>query len=187
MVKTTWGGKIFYTCGSYKRYGASVCSKHYIAHDVLTKVILDDLNQLIAGMENLHQLAQQGAAQRPRSGTDQPQKLEAALQRIQRRRQSAYEDYQDALISKEDFLRYRADYDAQEQALQAQLDKLRDSVQDEPLSLPWVKAGVGAAGGAGSPHSRRRHPGNPRLRGKPHGDRLSVSGGLPRSAGGVSA
>ena len=139
MVKTTWGGKIFYTCGSYKRYGASVCSKHYIAHDVLTKVILDDLNRLIAGMENLHQLAQQGAAQRPRSGTDQPQKLEAALQRIQRRRRSAYEDYQDALISKEDYLRYRADYDAQEQALQAQLDKLRDSAPDDPLALPWVK------------------------------------------------
>ena len=68
-----------------------------------------------------------------------PQKLEAALQRIQRRRQSAYEDYQDALISKEDFLRYRADYDAQEQALQAQLDKLRGTAQDDPLCLPWVK------------------------------------------------
>lgn len=139
MVKTTWGGKIFYTCGSYKRYGASVCSKHYIAHDVLTKVILDDLNQLIAGVENLHQLAQQGAAKCPHSGADQPQKLEAALQRIQRRRQSAYEDYQDALISKEDYLRYRADYDAQEQALQAQLDKLHSTAQDGPLSLPWVK------------------------------------------------
>ena len=139
MVKTTWGGKIFYTCGSYKRYGASVCSKHYIAHDAVAKVVLDDLNRRLAAVEHLRQLAQQGAAQRPRSGTDQPQKLEAALQRIQRRRQSAYEDYQDALISKEDFLRYRADYDAQEQALQAQLDKLRDSVQDEPLSLPWVK------------------------------------------------
>ena len=139
MVKTTWGGKTFYTCGSYKRYGASVCSKHYIAHDVLTKVILDDLNQLIAGVENLRQLAQQGAAKRPRSGTDQPQKLEAALQRIQRRRQSAYEDYQDTLISKGDYLRYRADYDAQEQALQAQLDKLRSTAQDDPLSLPWVK------------------------------------------------
>lgn len=139
MVKTIWGGKTFYTCGSYKRYGASVCSKHYIAHDVLTKVILDDLNRLIAGVENLRQLAQQGAVKRPRSGTDQPQKLEEALQRIQRRRQSAYEDYQDALISKEDYLRYRADYDAQEQALQAQMDKLRGTVQDNPLSLPWVK------------------------------------------------
>ena len=139
MVKTTWGGKTFYTCGSYKRYGASVCSKHYIAHDALTKVILDDLNQLIAGVENLRQLAQQGAAQRPSSNGDPPQKLEAALQRIQRRRQSAYEDYQDALISKEDYLRYRADYDAQEQALQAQLDKLRGTAQDDPLSLPWVK------------------------------------------------
>ena len=139
MVKTTWGGKIFYTCGSYKRYGASVCNKHYIAHDALTKVILDDLNQLIAGVENLRQLAQQGTAKRPRSGADQTQKLEAALQRVQRRRQSAYEDYQDTLISKEDFLRCRADYDAQERALQAQLDKLRDSAPDDPLALPWVK------------------------------------------------
>ena len=139
MVKTTWSGKTFYTCGSYKRYGASVCSKHYIAHDAVAKVVLDDLNRLIAGVENLRQLAQQGAAQRPSSNGDPPQKLEAALQHIQRRRQSAYEDYQDALISKEEFLRYRADYDAQEQALQAQLDKLRGSVQDDPLSLPWVK------------------------------------------------
>ena len=116
-----------------------MCSKHYIAHDALTKVILDDLNQLIAGVENLRQLAQQSAANRPNPDADQTQKLEAALQRVQRRRRSAYEDYQDALISKEDFLRCRADYDAQEQALQAQLDKLRDLAPDDPLSLPWVK------------------------------------------------
>ena len=139
MVKTVWSGKTFYTCGSYKRYGASVCSKHYIAHDVLAQVVLNDLNRLIAGVENLRQLAQQSAAKRPRSGADQPQKLEAALQRIQRRRRSAYEDYQDALISKEDYLRCRADYDAQERALQTQLDKLRDSAPDDPLALPWVK------------------------------------------------
>ena len=106
---------------------------------LVAQVVLDDLNQLMAAVENLRQLAQQGAAQRPASTGDQPQKLEAALQRIQRRRQSAYEDYQDALISKEEFLRYRADYDAQEQALQAQLDKLRGMAQDDPLALPWVK------------------------------------------------
>ena len=63
MVKTVWSGKTFYTCGSYKRYGASVCSKHYIAHDVVAKVVLDDLNRLMAAVENLRQLAQQGAAQ----------------------------------------------------------------------------------------------------------------------------
>ena len=139
MVKTTWGGKTFYTCGSYKRYGASVCSKHYIAHNVLAQVVLNDLNRLVAGVENLRQLAQQSAAKRPHPGADQTQKLEAALQRVQLRRRSAYEDYQDALISKEDYLRCRADYDAQEQALQAQLDKLRDSAPDDPLALPWVK------------------------------------------------
>ena len=137
MVKTTWGGKTFYTCGSYKRYDASTCSKHYIAHDVLAKAILDDLNQLIAGVENLRQLAQQGTAKRPHSGTDQPQKLEAALQRIQRRRQSAYEDYQDALISKEDYLRYHADYDAQEQAL-------RGAAQDGSAGFAMGEGTVGA-------------------------------------------
>lgn len=137
MVKTVRGGKTFYTCGSYKRCGASVCSKHYIAHDALAQVVLDDLNQLIGGVEDLRQLAEQGAARPPAAG--QSHKLEAALQRIQRRRRSAYEDYQDALISKEEYLRYRADYDAQEQALQAQLDKLRSTAQDDPLSLPWVK------------------------------------------------
>ena len=90
-------------------------------------------------MENLRQLAQQSAANRPLPDADQPQKLEAALQRVQRRRRSAYEDYQDALISKEDYLRCRADYDAQERALHVQLDKLRDSAPDDPLALPWVK------------------------------------------------
>ena len=60
-----------------------------IAHDVVAKVVLDDLNRLMAAVENLRQLAQQGAAQ--------------------------------------------------EQALQAQLDKLRSSAQDDPLALPWVK------------------------------------------------
>ena len=55
MVKTTRSGKTFYTCGSYKRYGASVCSKHYIAHDAVAKVVLDDSNRLLAAVENLRQ------------------------------------------------------------------------------------------------------------------------------------
>ena len=55
MVKTTRSGKAFYTCGSYKRYGASVCSKHYIAHDAVAKVVLDDLNRLLPAVENLRQ------------------------------------------------------------------------------------------------------------------------------------
>ena len=61
---------------------------------LVAQVVLDDLNQLMAAVENLRQLAQQGAAQ--------------------------------------------------EQALQAQLDKLRGSAQDDPLSLLWVKELLGS-------------------------------------------
>lgn len=30
MVKTQWGGVVRYSCGSYRRYGSSICTKHYI-------------------------------------------------------------------------------------------------------------------------------------------------------------
>ena len=139
MVKTTWGDKVFYTCGSYKRYGSSVCSKHYISQDTLTQVVLADVNRLIASVEDLQNLARQGAAHAPRSTANQSDKLEAALARVQQRRKQAYEDYQDSLLSREDFLRYRNDYDAQEQSLQAQLDKLRAPTRDDPLQQPWVQ------------------------------------------------
>lgn len=36
------------TYGSYKRYGAFVCSRHCIAHDMTAQVPPDDLRQLIA-------------------------------------------------------------------------------------------------------------------------------------------
>ena len=140
MVKTTWGGRVFYTCGSYKRYGAAACTRHYISQSALTQVILTDLNRLIASVADLPSLARRGIQPPASPGADQNRKLTAALQRIHRRRQIAYEDYQDALLSREDYLRYRADYDAQADALQAQLDKLRSEVHSPPLPQPWVSS-----------------------------------------------
>ena len=139
MVKAARGGRIFYTCGSYKRYGAGVCSKHSISQDTLTQVVLADLNRLIASAEDLQSLVRQGASHVPRNTAGQTDKLESALSRVQQRRKRAYEDYQDRLLSREDFLRCRADYDAQEQSLQSQLDNLRAPVPDAPLQQPWVQ------------------------------------------------
>lgn len=56
MVKTRSNGRISYSCGSYKRYGGSVCMAHYIRHDVLERIILEDLNKVIASLENLKAL-----------------------------------------------------------------------------------------------------------------------------------
>ena len=48
-----------------------------------------------------------------------------------------YEDYRDQLLSKAEFLRYKEDYDRQEQALEQQLDTCK--VPEQPtLEQPWV-------------------------------------------------
>jgi hypothetical protein len=66
-------------------------------------------------------------------------RLEAALARVQRLKQDAYEDYRDKLLSREEFLRYSEDYALQEEKLAEQLAALekRDASKALP-PRPWV-------------------------------------------------
>ncbi len=142
MSKTAWKGKIFYTCGSYKRYGADVCTKHYITQDVLTAVVLSDLNHIIASVKNLRDLAERGAQMCCKTDCTygERERLTAALSRIQRMKQGVYEDYKDAVLTKEEFLRYRKDYEGQEKTLQGQLTQLAERGNDSGLlHRPWVQ------------------------------------------------
>lgn len=126
-----------YTCGSYRRYGSCVCTSHLIREDALTALVLLDLNRLIASVGALEPLVEtrRDAA---KSREDARERLEAALSRVRRLKRDVYEDYRDALLSREEYLRYRADYDARESALSAQLDA-RGSVE-EPARSPWTEA-----------------------------------------------
>ena len=138
MVKTRSNGQLNYTCGSYRRYGKDICSPHSISHTALTNILLEDLNRIIAAVSDLKQLAEENRhtpATTANNGGEA--RLRAALERVQRLKKSVYEDYRDHLLSKEEFLTYRQDYDRQEQTLLQQLDAL--SKQDEDvLEQPWV-------------------------------------------------
>lgn len=141
MVKTKWDGRIHYSCGSYRRYGTSFCSNHYIPQSDLEEIILSDLNSIIAAVDDLAQVAAQN---RPKSNLrqraeEERRRLEAALARVQRLKQTAYEDYRDKLLSRDEFLRYKADYDRQEQALVNQLEALSSKQPDTLMEEPWVE------------------------------------------------
>jgi hypothetical protein len=140
MVKTKWDDRIRYSCGSYRRYGASVCSCHYIPQRDLEDIILSDLNQVIAAVGDLAQLAAEngpGHDDLQRTEADK-KRLDAALARIQRLKQNAYEDYRDGLLTREEFLRYKADFDRQEQTLSGQLAALSERQPEDLLAQPWV-------------------------------------------------
>ena len=140
MVKTKRAGGIYYSCGSYKRYGPTVCTKHSISHAVLEGIVLYDLNQIISSVQNLQTLAEEAKQPSSRGRSGERERLEGGLERLYRLKKSAYEDYRDGLIRREDFMRYQSDYERQERELSAQLQQL-ENVQEEDLLLhPWVQS-----------------------------------------------
>ena len=139
MVKTHRSGGIYYTCGSYRRYGPSVCSKHSIAHAELEQIILADLNQVISSVQNLEELARQAQIPQQHNDQEEQQRLQAGLERIYRLKKSSYEDYREGLVRRQDYLRYKEDYDHQEDALCAQL-KLLEERREDSLAHPWTAA-----------------------------------------------
>ena len=140
MVKTKRAGGIYYSCGSYKRYGPTVCTKHSISHAVLEEIVLHDLNQIISSVQNLQTLAEEAKQPASRGRSGERERLEGGLERLYRLKKSAYEDYRDGLIRREDFMRYQSDYERQERELSAQLQQL-ENVQEEDLLLhPWVQS-----------------------------------------------
>jgi hypothetical protein len=138
MCKTTWKGQITYSCGSYHRYGSSVCSSHYLRQDTLETIVLEDINRVLVPLPALRRIARETRTTSPAAQTreSEQKKLEAALGRVQRLKKSAYEDYKDGLLSREEFLRYKADYDRQEQTLQSQA--AQSQTAPEGLETPWV-------------------------------------------------
>ncbi len=141
MAKTRWNDKEFFSCGSYKRYGPTACTRHYIPRNILEQVLLDDLNSIIASVTNLRDLAEKGTAHttkstRPHSELD---KMKAALARVQRMKQGIYEDYKEELLTRDEYMRYRKDYDAQEKSLTQQLERASESTdKNKLLQQPWV-------------------------------------------------
>ena len=77
MVKTKSGSEIYYTCGSYKRYGPTVCSQHRIAHAVLEEIVLHDLNRVIDSVQDRRALAENAVAREDPPPRKAPRKAAA--------------------------------------------------------------------------------------------------------------
>lgn len=142
MSKTSRPGGVCYCCGSYKRYGPNVCTRHSISHWELEQIVLDDLNRLIAAAGGgLKALAEETRPQRARKNIQaERNRLQSSLERIYRLKKGTYEDYRAGLLGKEDYLRYRNDYTSQEEQLSTQLKQLEQPEEEFSSHRPWVDA-----------------------------------------------
>lgn len=135
----------FYTCGGYSRSGTGVCSNHYIRHEILEQIILDDTNIVFNNVNDIKSLIESQCQEKAYYGKRKEKETESVkgcLQKLERLKKESYLDYKEDLLSKEEYLNLREDYLRQEQSLKMKLEKLFCAEKEEPekpLNSSWVQ------------------------------------------------
>lgn len=131
----------WFCCGSYKRYGPTVCSRHSISCRELERILLDDLNRVLATVDHAQEVSQESRSTDRQGLSAEKERLSRRLQTLYRRKKTAYEDYQEQLIGREDYLRYREEYEQQEKQVMHQLEQLQAMCAAALESPPLLQQG----------------------------------------------
>ena len=113
---------------------------------VLEQIVLEDLKTLVQNVGDLRELVSAqhlSASKMKRVADTEISKIRSELERVKRLKQSVYEDYKEELITKEEFLSYREDYQKKEELYSKQIEALEekknDSITDDVFDTPWLK------------------------------------------------
>ena len=139
MCKTNHPGGAHYCCGSYKRYGPAVCTRHSISQRELEQIVLDDLNKIIQAVGSLKALAEEAAPERKlRSLQAERERIQNNMDRVYHLKKGVYEDFRSGLLTQTEYLSYKEDYTRQEEALSAQLAQLEREQPESIFERPWI-------------------------------------------------
>lgn len=140
---------LYYNCGTYRDYGrkkqdAPICSSHYISDKLLRKIVLDDLNQIIAQIQNLAEFVER---QKRKGGTGaEPlekaiRDKEARVKRIQERLKRARNKWLDEELTRDEYEEVREGSQSEINDLQAEISELkkRTSKREAVQENPWVQ------------------------------------------------
>lgn len=137
---------VMYQCGTYVRSGRRFCTPHGINHDVLEAIVLDDLKVIIQNVSDLKEIVEAQAAEIltvKKVSEDEVQKLENELQKLKKMKKAVYEDYREELITKEEYISYRQDYQQKEDLYLKRLRQLQEQEEEHAdanvFESPWLK------------------------------------------------
>lgn len=141
LAKTEWNGMVTYKCGTYRRKGKTFCTPHAIRFQVLSEIVLQDLNCIIQQVQDLKQMTMQGNSSETKQFTDTKGKLLKDLANWKRKKEESYDDYKDGLIQRETFISYGEKCDLQIKHLEAQMAAIdaEDEKGDCFVKNEWVQ------------------------------------------------
>jgi len=146
MAKIRRKGVTFFNCGSYNRCGKKVCSIHSITEHELEEIVLGDLNLIIKSVKNVGRLAEEEKERQKNAGVNclyDVSKCQIEVERFTKKKEQAYEDYSDNIITKEDYMRYKEKYEARIAAARAKIALIDQSKEAPPGKSSWIERLLG--------------------------------------------
>ena len=133
--------KEYFVCATYRKIKGG-CSSHQIRNVVIEEALLDDIRRVTAfakehETEFVEMVTQKTRTALDRSLRDNKRELEQSLQRIRKLDeiiQKLYEDNLEGKISDDRFVKMTANYEVEQQTLEARVSELRASITAEKES-----------------------------------------------------
>lgn len=125
---------IIYICGSYKRYGAEICTRHAVKLEDLENIVIDKLNEQIAKAGEIEYLP----IKKDRQQVD-IKKYDIQLKKLYNLKKSLYEDYRGGLLSEEEYISYKEDYTKEEEIIKGLLDSIEKKEETDEREQKWIK------------------------------------------------
>ena len=101
---------------------------------------MGDLDHILQSVDDLDETVRSAASKQAPAIRDraEPKKAEAAIRRMERSKRSAYEAYRSGALTRSEFMRRKAEYEAQIQALTELPDAPAPTQEPEGLQI-WAK------------------------------------------------
>lgn len=126
---------IGYCCKTYKTQGKQVCMSHSIDYEPLKKAVLEAVKseaRQILTQEDLQELNQIETADSLNKDYEaQIQRFKKEMEQQSRYKKLTYQNYMDALISKEEYLSYAKEYEEGISVLQKKIQHLNRKMEEE--------------------------------------------------------
>lgn len=151
MIRNSWrradgsSAAVLY-CGTYKRNGRVFCSPHRTDFRILEEAVKADLCTLLdcAGSyrDEIRRMMNEDAG---RDGMEK-NRLRKDLERVRRLSRHVYEDYREGLLTREEFLSCRADYEKKTELYTSRLQSLQKERGDRtvPCAAEYAVSGSAA-------------------------------------------
>lgn len=139
---------IGYICSTYKKKGKHICSRHFIELEELTQCVLTSIRQqaeMILTHEDIVELStEEVSTLKMETLKDNIKRAEGRIDRVQTLKQKSFESYCSELLTREEYVRYTADYDKQISIAAKELEVLRLDLKNEKRAVEeydeWVNA-----------------------------------------------